>query len=194
MLFTSLNDEKLVELLKLGGVGILPTDTVYGLVCRAADEAAVKRLYATKKREEKPGTVIAANTKQLKDLGIKPRYLKVVEQFWPGPVSVVIPSHELGYIHLGKSSIAIRIPSHEDLADLLEKTGPLVTTSANLPGEPPSSTAEEANTYFGDEVDFYVDGGDLSGRQPSTIIRVVDDAIEVLREGAVKISETGEIK
>jgi L-threonylcarbamoyladenylate synthase len=69
----------------------------------------------------------------------------------------------------------------------------LVTSSANQPGEPPAETLAAAHRYFGEDVDFYLEGGDLSGRQPSTIIRVIDDAIEVLREGAVKISETGKI-
>ncbi len=66
-----------------------------------------------------------------------------------------------------------------------------MTTSANRPNETPASTVDIAEGIFGDEVDFYVDGGDLSDHQPSTIIRVVDDAIELLRPGAVKIDETG---
>lgn len=185
----SLKDLSLANALKPGAVGVLPTDTLYGLVCRAADEEAVRRLYDIKKRDGKPGTVIAADVQQLVDLGIKARYLKPVEHFWPGPISIVIPSHELAYIHLGKGSIALRIPKDDELVKLLNQTGPLLTTSANMPGEQPANTVEEAKQYFGDSVDFYVDGGDLSGHEPSTIIRVVDDAIEVLREGAVKIDE-----
>lgn len=180
---------ELIKLLHDGAVGVLPTDTLYGLVCRAADEKAVKRLYKLKSREAKPGTLIAVNTDQLVALGIKARYLKAVEHFWPGAVSVVIPSHDLAYIHLGKGSIACRIPADDDLLALLGQAGPLLTTSANLPKEPPADTIAQAEKYFGDSVDFYVDGGDLSGRQPSTIIRIVDDAIEVLRQGAVTITE-----
>ncbi len=191
MIFDSLDNQKVADLLMKGDVGVLPTDTVYGLVCRAADEPAVKRLYGLKSREHKPGTVIAANTAQLVSLGIKARYLKAVEQFWPGPISIIIPSHGLEYIHLGKGSIATRIPDEKEVTNLLSQTGPLLTTSANHPGQAPAETLTEAQGYFGDRVDFYVDGGDLGGRQSSTLIRVVDDAIEVLREGAVKISETG---
>lgn len=177
-----------------GGVGVLPTDTVYGLAARADDKQAVARLYALKHREHKPGTIVAANINQLVQLGIKKRYLTAAEQWWPNPLSVVIPTGEmLEYLHQGLDSMPIRIPKDEQLQAILAKTGPLITSSANAPGEPTAESVEEAYKYFGDTVDFYVDGGDMSGRPPSTLIRVVDDAIEVLREGAVKISDSGRI-
>ena len=182
------------KLTAAGAVGVLPTDTVYGLVARAADQAAVGRLYELKLREGKPGTIIAASIDQLVELGIKYRYLKAVEQFWPGAVSVIIPCADpnLAYLHLGKQSLAVRIPGDDKLRKLLLRTGPLLTSSANHPGEPTAATIAKAEAYFAKLVDFYVDGGDLSEHQPSTIIRVVDDAIEVIRPGAVTINPTGE--
>ena len=189
-----LDDKKVVELLEAGEVGVLPTDTVYGLVCNAKNTDAVARLYKLKGREKKPGTVIAASIDQLEELGMKRRYLTAVERYWPGPISVVIPNYELAYLHLGQGGIAVRIPQNATLSQLLSKTGPLLTTSANHSGEPEANTITEAQTYFGESVDFYVDGGDLSGQKPSTVIRVVDDAVEVLREGAVKVDEeTGRV-
>lgn len=184
---TSFSDAAM-QLQRPGSVGILPTDTVYGLVASARDEASVKRLYELKGREGKPGTIIAANINQLVELGLKARYLKAVVDYWPGAISVVIPAGpELEYLHEGLNSLAVRLPSDDELQILLQQTGPLLTSSANHTGEPLAVTVEEAEKYFGDAVDFYVGGGDLSGRQPSTIVRVVDDAIEVLREGAVTI-------
>jgi L-threonylcarbamoyladenylate synthase len=182
------------ELLKPGAVGVIPTDTVYGLAARAADQATVARLYKAKGRNKKPGTLIAANIEQLEGLGLKHRYLKAVEQFWPGPVSVVIPvsNPELAYLHQGKMSLAVRIPADAKLRKLLAETGPLLTTSANPPDQPVAATIKQAKAYFDDQVDFYEDGGDLSDRQPSTVIRIVDDAIEVLRPGAVKIPGNSE--
>lgn len=174
-----------------GSIGVIPTDTVYGVVARAADRTAVARLYDLKHRERKPGTLIAADIDQLVSLGIKRRYLKAVEQFWPGAVSVVIPvGPELEYLHQGMGSLAVRIPDHQPLRQLLLMTGPLLTSSANQPGEPPATTAAEARNYFGTAVDFYDDGGDLSGALPSTVVRMVDDAIEVLRPGAVTINQS----
>lgn len=191
--FQSVEDPELVKLLLGSAVGILPTDTVYGLVCRAADKPAVQRLYGLKAREHKPGTIIAANIDQLVELGLKRRYLKAVEQFWPGAVSVEIP-HQIEYLNQGTGRQAIRIPDDKQLQALLGSVGPLQTTSANQPGQPVASTVAKAQQYFHDQVDFYVDGGDLSGRAASTILRIVDDAIEIIREGAVKISEAGKIE
>jgi L-threonylcarbamoyladenylate synthase len=183
-------DDIAQKLMQPGSVGVLPTDTVYGLVARANDEAAVKRLYELKHRENKPGTLIADRIEQLVSLGLKARYMKAVEQYWPGAISVIIPcGAELTYLHQGKYGLAVRIPDYPELLKLLEATGPLLTSSANNPGEPTANTADEARKYFGETVDFYVDGGDLSSHQSSTVIRIVDDAIEILREGAVKIQE-----
>ncbi len=184
--------KEIIKKLQRGAIGVMPTDTVYGVVCQAADHVAVERLYALKKREQKPGTVIAASVEQLVELGIKARYLKAVEQYWPGAITIVVPAESpaLNYLHMGKWSLGVRIPADTKLVKLLQQTGPLLTSSANHPGEPPANTIAEAKAYFGDQVDFYVDGGDLSGQQASTVIRIVDDAVEVLRPGAVTIDET----
>ena len=179
------------QLLVPSALGVIPTDTVYGVVARAADPAAVARLYALKHRDHKPGTLIAASVDQLVALGMKRRYLTAVEQFWPGAVSVVVPvGAELDYLHQGIGSLAVRVPDHAALRALLQRTGPLLTSSANQPGEPPATTVAEARAYFGDKVDFYEEGGSLAGALPSTVVRVVDDAIEVLRPGAVPIKES----
>lgn len=186
-------DETANELQKSGAVGILPTDTIYGVVARADDTVAVERLYRLKEREKKPGTVIAANIDQLVALGIPRRYLVPVAGYWPNPISVVVPTAPgLAYLDLGKFSLAVRIPADNDLRNLLEKTGPLLTSSANHAGESPATTIAEAEKYFGDRVDFYMDGG-VVDEAASTVIRIVDDAVEVLREGAIKINENGEI-
>lgn len=190
---SQISDDALVDQLLAGAVGVLPTDTVYGVVCAAADTVAVARLYALKHREHKPGTIIAADIDQLVALGLKKRYLTPVADYWPGAVSVVIPcglEHpELAYLHQDVGSLAVRLPSGDALQALLRRTGPLLTSSANLPAQPPAATLEQARGYFGDTVDFYVDGGDYGQHLPSTVIRIVDDAIEVLRPGAVTITE-----
>lgn len=179
------------EQINSGSIGVIATDTVYGVVARASDQAAVERLYALKKRDDKPGTLIAANIEQLEQLGLKYRYLKAVEQFWPGAISIIIPTSDpkLSYLHRGKMSLAVRIPADKKLQALLAETGPLLTSSANDPGEPTATTIKQAREYFGAKLDFYDDGGDLSNREASTIIRIVDDAIEVIRQGAVKVDD-----
>lgn len=187
--YTSLDNPEIERLLKSGGVGVLPADTVYGLMGSAMNSDAAARLYKLKHREKKPGTVIAASVDQLVELGLKRRYLAPVVQYWPGAVSVIIPcGPELSHLHLGMQSLAVRIPNDTGLLDLLKQTGPLLTSSANITGQPTATTLEQAQAYFGESVDFYVNGGDLSDRLPSTIVRVIDDEIEVLRHGAVDIN------
>ncbi len=174
---------------KASTVAVMPTDTVYGLVARAKDKNAVSRLYALKDRQNKPGTLLALDIDQLVELGFKRKYIKAVEQFWPGPVSIIIPvvDSNLDYLTLGLADIAVRVPDDDFVSSVLKLTGPLITTSANLPAQPPATNLSEARNYFGEKIDVYFDGGDLSNRLPSTIIRVIDDQIDVIRQGAVKI-------
>jgi L-threonylcarbamoyladenylate synthase len=191
--FKSLDDVELVSLLRGGAVGIIPTDTIYGLVASAANPEAVSRLYALKSREMKPGTIIAANVDQLAELGIEPKYLDRAKELWPGPISIETP-HDIAYLHQGTGRQAFRIPSDAAVYALLLKTGPLQTTSANLPDAAPAAGYSEARTYFGDLVDFYVDGIDLSDRPASAIVRFTDHGdLEVIREGAIRITKEGKL-
>lgn len=181
-------DEQATQILLNGGVGVMPTDTLYGIVARAADPKAVARMYGLKQREHKPGTVIAASIEQLIELGVEERYLRRVGQWWPGSLSVETPlGPHLDYLHQQTGRQGFRIVADERVRKVLEVTGPLVTSSANQPGEEPANVIEDAERYFGDRVDFYVDGGDRSGRPPSTIARITDNGIEIIRQGAVVI-------
>ncbi len=183
--FDSLADPALVDILKNGGVGILLTDTVYGLVGSATNPEAAKRVIDTKGRKYKPGTLIAANTQQLIDLGIQREHVKAAEQFWPGPVTIVLPTKlGLEYLDLGLESLAVRVPDNQDVVALLESVGPLLTTSANRPNEPMVKNIPEAQAIFGNRLDFYVDGGHVDSPLASTIIRL---KIEILRQGAATI-------
>jgi len=173
-----------------GAVAVMPTDTVYGLVAKASDEQAVSKLYHLKDRHAKPGTLIAYDIDQLTRLGFKRKYLVAAEQFWPGPVSVIIACSDvskLGYLTQDRLDIAIRLPSDNFVRQVLKLTGPLLTSSANQPGQPPAETIEQAKQYFNNDVDYYFDGGSLNNRLPSTIIRIIDDAIEVIRQGAAVV-------
>ncbi len=171
-----------------GMVGVIPTDTVYGLAARAHDESAVKKMYDLKNREKKPGTLIAANVQQLLDLGVSQGDIDQVSKYWPGPVSAVLTLYTSGYLHQEVGTLAMRVVDDENLVKILETTGPLITSSANQPAQPPATTIDEAYDYFGDSVDFYVDGGVIDNVQPSTIVRPTTDGLEILRQGAVEIS------
>lgn len=178
------NDKELVDALMQGQVGVLPTDTLYGLVCRAGDEDAVRRLYGLKHRSSKPGTVIAAHTDQLVAMGINEEAVQRAAQYWPGPVSVELKNN-IDYLTQGTGRNAYRvIAGPPQILNMLSVTGPLLTSSANLPGQPAAGTIQEAITYFGDSIDFYVDGGDLSAQLPSTLVVFEPGGPVVVRPGA----------
>ena len=187
-LFTSVTDKKLATLLHGGAIGVLPTDTVYGLVSVIAPQP-IERLYATKPRQSHAGTIIAASVDDLIALGLDETALQHVSHLWPAPLSVVIAAQHIPeFLREECGSLAVRIPEDEVLRSLLRETGPLMTTSANKHGGKTAATIAEAQRIFGDSVDFYVDGGDLSNRPPSTIITVdAHGVITVLREGAVPV-------
>lgn len=188
--FHSLLDPELISMIHAGAVGVLPTDTLYGIVARAASPEAVERLYSLKHREHKPGTTIAATDEQLVELGVDATVVSQVAQYWPAPLSIVLPQPDsLAYLHQGVGESPFRVVADEELHMLLLQTGPLVTSSANQPGEPPARDRAEAQAYFGDKVDFYVDAGDIGDREPSTIARLGDSGLQVLRQGAAVIHE-----
>ena len=173
----------IVKNLITGNIVIMPTDTVYGLVSLAGNPDAVRKMYEAKQRDGKPGTIIAGSVDQLIEMGFDRQQIMKAQQFWPGPVSVILDAPEsLEYLHMGKKSLAVRITALEWLQELLDATGPLATTSANLPGEPTVTSIDQAKHIFGDKVGLYVDGGEISGAKPSKIVKITNDGqIEVLR-------------
>jgi len=176
-----------VSLLNQGAVGVMPTDTVYGVVSRATDQSAVERMYALKSRERKPGTLIAATIHQLRLLSVPQIEIDKVKRWWPNPISAVLIMNGNAYLHQGVGDIAMRVVANPEIKKVLEQTGPLITSSANLPGKPSATTVAEAYAYFGDAVDFYVDGGQIADALPSTIIRPHGDGIDILRQGSVTL-------
>lgn len=190
-MFTSLTDPALARCLLRGGVVVMPTDTLYGVVARAADEEAVKRVYRVRGRApSKPCIILVAGAEQITDNSLwTAAHQKLAAQYWPGPLSLVVPTaHTRKYLHRGTFSLAYRVPDREDLRELLRKTGPLVAPSANPEGNPPATTIVEAQTYFGNYVDGYIDEGTLAGHAPSTLVTIVDGMPKILREGASSVA------
>lgn len=174
--FTSVNDPEIPRLLIAGSVGIIRTDTLYGLIARASDETAVSRIYDLKDRSQhKSPIVLVGGTSDLFD-PISSQIAALLDSVWPGPVSVIIPSTAAPmWIRRDNHSVAYRQPNDTSLLSLLELTGPLVAPSANPEGEPPAMNISEAQSYFGDAVDFYVDGGQVIDASPSRLLLVHTD-------------------
>lgn len=174
------------------GVGVIPTDTLYGLVGRAQNRETIERIYRLKGRQpNKPLIILISSLDDLSKFKVKAdaKTKKVLEKYWPGKVSVILPcpNQEFEYLHRGTKTLAFRLPDYPELTHLITQTGPLAAPSANPEGLPPATTINEARNYFGDKLDFYVDAGKLDS-PASTLISITKDGVKVLREGAVKIN------
>ena len=171
-----MNKTTLEKILKRGGIGVLPTDTIYGLVGSAFSKKAVEKIYKVKKRKkDKPFIILISSLKDLGLFNIKPdeEVFTLLKKIFPAKVSIILPckSRKFFYLHRGKNNLAFRVPKNLWLRRLLSKTGPLVAPSANLEGEAPAETIKQAKEYFGDKVDFYYDKGKIKAK-PSTILEI----------------------
>ncbi|MEI6191251.1 MAG: L-threonylcarbamoyladenylate synthase [bacterium] len=184
-----------IEILKNGGVGIIPTDTVYGIVCSAFNKEALDRLFKIKGRDEnKPPVVLISSLFDLEKFGavITKKHSEIMAKYWPGKLTIIFDiAKEFEYLDKGRG-LAIRFPDDENILKFLRQTGPLATSSANIQGQSPARNIIEAQKYFslpsqGDKVDFYEDGGELESA-PSTLVKIVGDKVEIIRQGAVKIA------
>ena len=181
----SWDSPELVKILRSGGIVVAPTDTVYGLLVNATDALAAKKMLKLKGRASRPGTVVANSIEQIIGLGIEPERVAPFAKYWPAPLSIVLPVPPLlSYITAFDATFPVRIPDHKGLRYLLQATGPLMTSSANLTGQPVVATIKEAYAIFGDLIDAYVDGETIKDAPPSTIARYANGKIEVLRQGA----------
>ncbi len=184
-------DEEIIRILRNGGVGVLATDTLYGLICSALSGKAVRRIYKLHQRNpKKPFIILISSLADLKLFNIKidNRTRKQLLRFWPGKISIILAcrSKKFFYLHRGTKTLAFRLPDKKDLVNLIKKVGPLVAPSANIEGKPPAKTISQAKKYFDKKADFYIDSGKLSGL-PSTLIKIKNNQIIVLRKGVVKI-------
>ena len=168
--------------IETGGVCVLPTETVYGLGCRADNAAAVERIYAIKGRGfDKPLAVCVRDVNMAESLAeFSPLASQLAAEFWPGALTLVLPAKgkTLDARCYQGETIAMRCPDIDWSQNL---SAPLALTSANKSGEPAATTA---NT--GLEVDAVLDTGPSREKVPSTILLVKDGKIKCLRKGALK--------
>lgn len=186
--------KEVAGVIKNGGIAVLPTDTIYGIVGLASDKTAVERIYKLRRRtSSKPMIILASSVEQIAELGVKVtlKQKAIFKKLWPNPVSIVIdcPSQKLHYLHRGKKSLAFRIPNNEFLLNLLKITGPIVAPSANFEGGSPAKNIDQAKKYFTDSVPLYVDTGQLD-YPPSTVVKLEKNKLILLRQGATSIPKT----
>ena len=181
--------QQAVRVLDAGGVIVIPTDTVYGLACRIDDAAAIERIRVLKARPAAMAiAVLVADTEQASKIGDMTGAARaVVDEFWPGPLTVVLPT-DRPMSALGiDGTIGVRCPEDRFVRDVARHTGPLATTSANCHGEPTPTNAQSAAAGLLGVVDLVVDGGVRSG-QPSTVA-AVSPTVVVFRSGPISAEQ-----
>jgi L-threonylcarbamoyladenylate synthase len=180
------NDENLINVLQRNGIVVMPTDTLYGIVGSALNKDAVERIYNLKKRNpEKPCIILIEDINELEKFSVtlSEEQKNIVKNF-SIPTSFILNclDDSLSYLHRGTKTLAFRIPSPKALRNLLLKVGPLIAPSANPEGLPPAQNIPEAQKYFGDSVDLYVDGGEINDKHSKLIKLHKDGSITILRE------------
>lgn len=181
-----------------GRLVVLPTDTLYGLGCNAFDNGAVDKLLAAKHRgPDMPVPVLVGSWDTIR--GLVASYTDtaraLVEKFWPGGLSIVVPQAPSLQWNLGdtRGTVMLRMPLHPIAIELLRRVGPMAVSSANISGQPPATTAIAAKQQLGKEVTLYLDGGETPIGKPSTIIDLSGRAPRLLREGAISAEEIGAV-
>ena len=179
-----------------GKVVAFPTDTVYGVGVRYNDEKAIEHMKWVKGRpESKPFPMMVYDVSQLQQVAwINEDVFRIVKHLTPGPLTLVLNKKKSvpDYVTNGKSTIAIRIPNHRFVLDLLEKTGPMLVTSANLSDHPSCKNYAEVMEQLDGRIDAIVDGTCGSG-VASTIVDVTEKPYKILREGTISLNEIMEV-
>ena len=178
-----------------GKVVALKTDTVYGIVCNAFDQKAVKKIYEIKKRESKKPLSIFVKSIDEVEKYVDPSNLttcarRIMEKYWPGALTIIFKKKDETLNHLTASTdcIGIRIPNDNDLKYVLDNIDfPLAQTSCNISGDKEYKNVLEIKEKLGEAIDLIVDGGDISGNIPSTVLSIEHNEPIILRVGAVKI-------
>lgn len=170
-----------VKILKKDGIGVIPTDTLYGVVGSYFSGKAEERIKKARKVLSKPNgwVTLISDVDDLQKVGVAvdEDQKKLLKRIWPGSFSVGFRG----------SPNAFRVPENKELRGFLAKTGPLIAPSANITGESPAKNIEEAQNYFHDAVDFYINAGVLDS-EPSTVLVIDGLKVSLIREGKGDIS------
>ncbi|MCW2835092.1 MAG: threonylcarbamoyl-AMP synthase [Nocardioides sp.] len=180
--------------IRRGELVVLPTDTVYGIAADAFSVEAVQALLDAKNRGRDmppPVLVSAATTLDALAVGVPDYARALIEKFWPGPLTIVCRQQTSLQWDLGETrgTVAVRMPDHEVALAVLERTGPLAVSSANLSGRPAAVDADQAETMLGDRVEVIVDAGSSPGADASTIVDCTGAQGRILRRGALSLDD-----
>lgn len=176
-----------------GGIVGIPTETYYGLAVDTDNEQAINRLFQLKQRpSSKPVLVLISAREQLDSLALSvpDRYHELMEEYWPGPLTLVFPAKPevSSLLTAGTGTIGVRMTPHPVTVTLIQEVGkPITATSANISGRKAARSAEEVRTMFKNGLDYVIDGGSSGNILPSTVIRSINNRLCIERSGSVDL-------
>lgn len=178
------------DAVKSGRLIVLPTDTVYGIAADAFDNGAVANLLAAKGRgRDMPVGVLVGSWHTISGLvySVPDAAHELIRAFWPGALSLVVQQAPSLQWDLGdaRGTVMLRMPLQPVALDVLRAVGPMAVSSANVSGQPPATTAAEAQRQLGDRVDVYLDGGTSEQQAASTILDLTGEVPKILRAGPI---------
>lgn len=184
--------EEAARVIENGDLIVLPTDTVYGIGADAFSSDAVADLLDAKRRgRDMPPPVLIPRAETLYGIAsdVPDDAMKLVDEFWPGPLTIICNAQmsldwDLGETH---GTVGVRMPDDATALALLHQTGPLAVSSANLSGLPPAATAAEARDQLDESVSLYLEAGHVGGGESSTIVDATTSPMRVLRRGGIGI-------
>lgn len=179
------------NIIREGGLVIFPTETVYGIAADFNNPVAVKRLRQVKQRNDtKPFSILIAHRGIIENYTAynDPRLYKLIDEYWPGPLTVIVPSRTEG------ATIGIRMPDHMIALRMVEQSQcTIAAPSANLEGKTPPTTCQEALKDLDGLVDLALDGGPVELGQSSAIVDFTQAAPKIIREGAITQSDVDRV-
>ncbi len=172
-----------------GNLIVYPTDTVYGIGADIYNEVAVKNLYLAKRRPfDMALSVAVADRKMMESVAILNETAdKLIKAFLPGPLTIIIKKNPEvpDIVTAGSQKVGIRIPDHPIALEIAKRSGPIVTTSANIHFQPDAIDIGMATAALGNSVSTYIDAGHSPSGKPSTIIWIKDKEYEIIRQGPI---------
>lgn len=195
--YDHLNDkilQEIVDVLNHDGLIIFPTDTVYGIACNAFSESAIRKLYLAKNRSfDNPIGVLTDSINKINLVVDKINDVEkeLMERYFPGNLTIIFDKNATvsDLLTANKSTIGVRIPDHKIALEILASYPyPLATTSVNLAGSKEGTSLDDFLDTFRDKVDIIIDGGKTTN-VPSTIVRVDNEKINILRKGSLGLKE-----
>ena len=174
------NIEDTIKRLRKGEVGIIPSDTIYGISSLVTEEA-MERIYEIKERQQSKKLIVLSDKNSLESLGlIVP---DEILSLWPSPLTVILPTKD-------GDTLAVRVPDDKYLSSLLSETGPLFSTSVNISGKPSLETFEDIYPVFSEKVDFIVRKENIVKGESSTLLDATKKPCRIIRQGKYKVPES----